>query len=222
MNLLSIDTTTDYLSLAIRYHGKHVLFHQQVGQKHAELLLPTLDTLLAELGIGLQQLDAIAFSQGPGSFTGIRIGCAIAQGLAFANALPMMAIPTLDTIAIQASGAPALVCMDARMGQVYCAKYDAQAQRIDTIRVCDPQDVMLEDGQWNAQGDGFSHYADALLPRLAARINSVDATLRPHANALLTLADSGRYPLQPAQHSEILYVRNKIALTTREQQARRT
>ncbi|MGL6069943.1 tRNA (adenosine(37)-N6)-threonylcarbamoyltransferase complex dimerization subunit type 1 TsaB [Craterilacuibacter sp.] len=221
MNLLSIDTSTDHLSLAIRHHGKCVLFHQQVGQKHAELLLPTLQTLLAELAIGLHQLDAITFSQGPGSFTGIRIGCAIAQGLAFANHLPIIAIPTLDTIAIQATGKKSLVCMDARMGQVYSACYDAQGVRLDGIRVCNPEEIILQDGHWNAIGDGFLHYESALLPRLSPLLDSIDATLRPHANALITLADSGRYPALPAHQTEILYVRNKIALTTHEQKASR-
>lgn len=221
MNLLSIDTSTDYLSLAIRHQGNSVLFHQQVGQKHAELLLPTLHTLLAELAIGLHQLDAITFSQGPGSFTGIRIGSAIAQGLAFANHLPMIAIPTLDTIAIQAGGKKSLVCMDARMGQVYSACYDAQAIRLDAIRVCNPEEIVLENGNWMAIGDGFQHYESALLPRLSPLLDGIDTTLRPHANALITLADSGRYPALPPHQTEILYVRNKIALTTQEQKASR-
>lgn len=221
MNCLAIDTSSDYLSLAIRYGEQMAVLHQPAGQAHAERALPAIEQLLSELGIKLNALDAIVFGQGPGSFTGLRIACGLAQGLAFATHLPVIAIPTLDVMASQVAG-QVLVCLDARMKQVYTAAYDTlNWQRITPITLCDPTQVSLPDAAsgWIGVGNGFAEYHDALTTRLAGQLGTVDATLRPHAKALLQLAQTGRYPQTHPREASLLYIRDKVALTSSEQQA---
>ncbi|BEV71907.1 MULTISPECIES: tRNA (adenosine(37)-N6)-threonylcarbamoyltransferase complex dimerization subunit type 1 TsaB [unclassified Paludibacterium] len=223
MNCLAIDTSTDYLSLALRWQGQVLVQHEPAGQAHAERALPGIRALLDQAGIELRQLDSILFGQGPGSFTGLRIACGLAQGLAFSADLPVIAIPTLDSMAVQLDG-PVLVCLDARMNQVYTACYDTQHwQRLTPISLRDPQDVTLPDTAdgWLAAGSGFRHYPALLTERLAGRLRRVEADITPNATSLIRLADSGRYPPAPAREAGLLYVRDKVALTSSEQQALR-
>jgi tRNA threonylcarbamoyladenosine biosynthesis protein TsaB len=223
MNSLAIDTSSDYLSLAVSYQGRVFLLHEPAEQKHAELALPGIAHLLEQAGARLSELDNVIFGQGPGSFTGLRIACGLAQGLGFAASLPVIGIPTLDCIAAQAHG-QVLVCMDARMNQVYTATYDTlDWQRLSPIRVSDPSQVTLPDSTtgWIGAGNGFSIYHDELTSRLSDQLAHTDPDLRPHAETLLRLADSGRYPAQNAREASLLYIRDKVALTTSEQLAAR-
>ncbi|NDV12082.1 tRNA (adenosine(37)-N6)-threonylcarbamoyltransferase complex dimerization subunit type 1 TsaB [Crenobacter caeni] len=221
MNLLAIDTTTDFLSLALNCGDTVVEHHERVGQKHAELLLPTVAAQLQQAGCGLSAIGGIAFSCGPGSFTGVRIACSAAQGLGYALSVPLYPIPTLDTLAWQCRGSRTLACLDARMNQVYYAYYDEQARPLTAIRVADPQAIERLPGNWLGAGDGFARYPDALHAALGTQLAAIDDTVQPHARALLEMASSGTYPAVDARDAEILYVRNKVALTVSEQQARR-
>jgi len=223
MNCLAIDTSSDYLSLAISYGEKLFEYHEPAGQAQAERALPAIRSLLDQAGAGLGALDCIVYSQGPGSFTGLRIACGLAQGLAFSSTLPVMAIPTLDSIAAQASG-HVLVCMDARMHQVYTAAYDTEnGERLGPISLCDPGQVELPDENqpWTGAGNGFEVYHEELGQRLSGKLATQDRSLRPHARFLVKLADSGRYPQTHARDAGLLYIRDKVALTASEQQARR-
>jgi len=223
MNCLAIDTSSDFLSLALSYQGGVSLRHEPAGQAHAERALPAIEQLLSEANAKLSDLDAIVYGQGPGSFTGLRIACGLAQGLAFAADLRVVAIPTLDCVAAQVSG-KVLVCLDARMGQVYWAAYDSRdGRQLAPITLSNPEAVVLPDSDqnWIAAGNGFSAYVALLTTRLAPQCCSLQPELRPHAATLITLADSGRYPMMAARDANLLYVRDKVALTNREQQAQR-
>lgn len=219
MKLLAIDTSSSYLSLALSLDGEIHAFHEEMGQKHAERTLPEIDTLLKQAGITLTALDAIVFGQGPGSFTGLRIACGLAQGLAFSAGLPVIGIPTLDAVAQQSAADQLLVCLDARMQQVYCAVYQTGPhwQRLGPITLQDPQAVVLPDGITQVAGDGFENYP-ALLAGQREHIRH-SGVLRADARAHIALAQSGRYPMQHPREAELLYVRNKVALTSIEQQA---
>lgn len=219
MKLLAIDTSSSYLSLALSLDGEIHAFHEEMGQKHAERTLPEIDTLLKQAGITLTALDAIVFGQGPGSFTGLRIACGLAQGLAFSAGLPVIGIPTLDAVAQQSAADQLLVCLDARMQQVYCAVYQTGLhwQRLGPITLQDPQAVVLPDGITQVAGDGFENYP-ALLAGQREHIRH-SGVLRADARAHIALAQSGRYPMQHPREAELLYVRNKVALTSIEQQA---
>ncbi len=131
MKLLAIDSATEACSAALLHEGGLIERYELIGRGHAERLLPMVDELLAEAGIGLAALDAIAFGRGPGGFTGLRIAAGITQGLAAGARLPVL--PVSDLAAVAAAGARqsgasrVLVCMDARMGQVYWAAFDCSA-----------------------------------------------------------------------------------------------
>lgn len=219
MKLLAIDTSSSYLSLALSLDGEMHAFHEEMGQRHAERTLPEIDRLLQQADIKLGALDAIVFGQGPGSFTGLRIACGLAQGLAFSAGLPVIGIPTLDAVAQQSEAGQLLVCLDARMQQVYCAVYQTGPhwQRQGPITLQDPQAVILPDGISLVAGDGFANYP-ALLAGQREQIRH-SGVLRADARAHIALAQSGRYPMQHPREAELLYVRNKVALTSIEQQA---
>lgn len=222
MNCLAIDTSSDFLSLALCLNGKTDRLHAPAGQAHAERALPAIRQLLDAAGAELGALDAIVFGQGPGSFTGLRIACGLAQGLAFSADLPVIAIPTLDCVAAQVPGR-VLVCIDARMGQVYTAAYDSQDwQRLTPMRLSDPQDVELPDsGTWSAAGNGYAAYRDTLALRLAPRLTAIHDDIVPRADTLVRLAASGRYAATHPREAGLLYIRDKVALTSTEQRALR-
>ena len=115
--ILAIDTSTSYLSLAIFAKGQMWTFHEAVGTKQSTLILPTLDRLLADAGLARSDIASIVYAQGPGAFTGLRIGLGVAQGLALAQNLPMIGIPCLEAVAsLQPDSEYVLAATDARMG----------------------------------------------------------------------------------------------------------
>ncbi|WP_047248741.1 tRNA (adenosine(37)-N6)-threonylcarbamoyltransferase complex dimerization subunit type 1 TsaB [Chromobacterium subtsugae] len=218
MKLLALDTSTTYLSLALSLETETLVFHECVAQKHAERTLPEVSRLLAEAGVALSSLDGIVFGQGPGSFTGLRIACGLAQGLAYSADLPVTGIPTLDNLAWQAGEGQVLVCFDARMQQVYTALYQTGAdwRRLSPISVMSPEDIRLPAGATLLAGDGFDSYPQLLADSRAQL--PLSPFPRPHAEAYIRLAESGRYPAGHPREAELLYVRNKVALTSVEQQ----
>ncbi|MBX9295381.1 tRNA (adenosine(37)-N6)-threonylcarbamoyltransferase complex dimerization subunit type 1 TsaB [Chromobacterium piscinae] len=221
MKLLALDTSTTYLSLALSLETETLVFHECVAQKHAERTLPEVSRLLAEAGFALSSLDGIVFGQGPGSFTGLRIACGVAQGLAYSADLPVTAIPTLDNLAWQAGDGLVQVCFDARMQQVYSALYRVGPdwERLSPIAVVSPEDVSLPEGVSMLAGDGFDSYPQLLAD--ARQRLPLSPHSRPHAAAYIRLAESGRYPARHPREAELLYVRNKVALTSIEQQQAR-
>ena len=218
MKLLSIDCSTDFLSLAIDNGSRIFTFHERVGNEHAERALPELALLIEQAELRLKQLDAIVFGQGPGSFTGLRIACGLAQGLAFSVGIPIITIPTLDNIAQQAGAGTVLVCLDARMQQVYSASYSTNESRAPArhgpISVSTPEAVFFPPSANVAAGDGFKHYP-ALKQRVGHAVILDD--LLPHAPAYFPLARSGFYQQHHPREAALIYVRDKVAMTTQEQ-----
>ena len=124
MRLLALETSTEYCSCALRVDGVVRASHVLAGQSHSDLLLPAVARLMAGAGLGFSQLDVIAFGAGPGSFTGLRIACGAAQGLAFAHDLPVVGVSSLEALA-EASGEPRVIAaLDARMGDLYLAAFE--------------------------------------------------------------------------------------------------
>lgn len=222
MPYLALDTSTEQLSLAISTEQGIVGRRWHVGQKHAELTLPRLGDLLAECAISMAQIEGIAFGNGPGSFTGLRIGCGIVQGLAFAGNIPVLGISTLEALAQSCQADRVIACLDARMNQVYAAAFErrgAHWQVITPATVCDPQHVPLpSDGDWLGVGSGFAVYGDALKQRFGDKISAVEADHIPLAAHILALAlprfNAGQGC--PAQAAELVYLRDKVALKTSE------
>lgn len=222
MPFLAIETSTEYLSFAIDTPNGIVSREWLAGQKQSEITLPYLQMFLNEQGLSMQDIHGIAYPSGPGSFTGLRIGCGITQGLAFARNIPVVGISTLAATA-EASGAiRVLSCIDARMNQVYFASFERindHWQEIIPALVCNPEDVPLPAGNdWVGVGNGFSAYAETLNTRLGEQLLEIKADLYPHAAQLLALAlpvfAAGQG--QPAHEAELIYLRDKVALKTHE------
>ena len=223
MKLLAIDASTELCSAALWVEGEVTAEAVNTGQRHSELLLPMVDRLLRGAGIGLRALDAIAFGEGPGSFTGLRIACGVAQGLAFGAGLPVVGIGTLLALAQASEADEAVCCLDARMRQVYSAAYRRNAGGWETAQapgVYAPDAVpTLPAGSWTGCGNGFDVYADALRARLGAALAAVAPIGLPHAReiAILAAAELARGGGKAAAEAVPVYVRDKVALTMEEQ-----
>jgi tRNA threonylcarbamoyladenosine biosynthesis protein TsaB len=222
LNILAFETSTEYCSLALWFHNKMYTKEIQADQQHSKLLLPMLQKLLAETEVSLTQLDGIAFGAGPGSFTGLRIACGVAQGIAFANDLPIVGISTLKALAHKIDHNKMVVALDARMHEIYYAAYTKTSDDWQTIIepvVCPPsQAPLLAGDNWIGCGSGFDVYKKELSSHLNGQIFHIHTGLFPHAQEVAQLAiktfqeGSGDSPDNVAP----IYVRNKVALKENE------
>ncbi len=226
MKLLVLDTSTEWCSAALwldgRIHARRVL----AGQRHSSLLLPMADELLRASAISLRQLDGIGYGAGPGSFTGLRIACAVTQGLAFGAELPVVGVSTLESIAEQSGADRVLTVLDARMAEVYWAAYQREEAGWHCVAepvLALPESVAVPDGgDWVGAGNGFVALGDMLRPRLASALVHIDDTLMPDAAAMAPLAARafGRGEGMDAALAAPVYLRDKVALTVDERRAR--
>jgi tRNA threonylcarbamoyladenosine biosynthesis protein TsaB len=220
--LLAFDTSTEHLSVAVR-HGEQLLAHHgEGGAQASSTLLPLIQQLLRDAGLALADLDAIVFGRGPGSFTGLRTACSVAQGLAFGADVPLLPVDTLLAVAEEArhvAGAQQVVAvLDARMDQVYAARYDFAAHGPlggDNEPLLLAPEALEVPAGWALAGNAFAAYG----PRLAAA--GARHEVLPTAAAMLRLAPAllaaGR--TVPAAQAWPLYVRDKVAQTTEERAA---
>ena len=224
MKLLALETATEACSIALYLDGEVIERHEIAPRLHAEYALPWAEVLLAEAGIAKSQLDAIAISRGPGAFTGVRLAIALAQGIALALDKPVVAVSTLQVIAVQSQGERILAAIDARMGEVYVGAFARKGDEliaISTEIVCAPEAVTLPDseGGWHGVGTGFAA-ANGLLPQhLHSQLASVDASALPHAAdvARLAAAAYARGEAVAPERVEPAYLRNNVALTLEQQ-----
>ncbi len=228
MKLLAFETATEACSVALYLDGEIISRHEVAPRLHAEYALPWAEALLAEAGVKRSQLDAIALSRGPGAFTGVRLAIAIAQGIALALDKPVVAVSTLQVMAVQSPGSRILAAIDARMGEVYVGAFERTGEdlvAVSTEIVCAPQAVALPDaaGGWHGVGTGFSAVDGLLQPHLGAQLKSVDAGVLPHAAnvARLAVAAYARGEALAPERVEPAYLRNNVALTLEEQRALR-
>ena len=227
MNLLAIETSTEFLSLAA-CRGEAVFgSHVEAGQRHAEMILGSILALLAQAELRLGDLDGIAYGEGPGSFTGLRIGCGVVQGLALARGLRVLGVSTLLALAEEGAADKAYACIDARMGEVYHAAYRREANRGDgepwqmvhAPGLCRPQEVPVpEGGAWTGLGSGFAAHGEVLRGRLAGALDRVEPAVFPTAAAVLRLARPrfGRGEGGAPEGATPIYLRDKVALKASE------
>ncbi len=220
MNLLAIETSTDLGSIALWCDGAVLQRFCTVGIAHSETLLPLICATLREAGLGFADLHGVAFAAGPGSFTGLRVACGVAQGLAFAHQLPVIPVGTLDAMAQASGGEQVLVVLDARMGEVYYGRF-SRAEPLGEVVVCQPSALPLPDSTgWLACGNGLGAYP-LLRVRLASCVHRWQPELMPAADAVARLAAPrlARAEGIDAAAAAPLYVRNKVALTVAERLA---
>lgn len=192
MKLLALDTATEACTVSVWIDGQ-VLERNELGGKHAERLLPMVNALLAEAGLSLKQLDCIAFGRGPGSFTGLRIGAGVTQGLAFGADLPVIPISSLAALAQGVDAQRVLAVFDARMQQVYWGAYqrgsDGLMAPVTPETVVDPVAAPLPASPgWVVAGTGWDAYKNILEQRLSAAGVSGLARIIPQARHVAALA----------------------------------
>src|SRR6266581_7211284 len=129
MLFAAIETSSDWCSVALWRDGEIAALERRVPHRHSELALPMLEDLLKTSGLSAAQLDAVAFGAGPGSFTGLRIACGLAQGLALARGLPVIGISTLEALAEESGATRVVACLDARMREVYYSALEKRGAR---------------------------------------------------------------------------------------------
>jgi tRNA threonylcarbamoyladenosine biosynthesis protein TsaB len=222
VNLLALETSTHQLSVALLMGDACLTRSEFMANGGSDRLLPWVQSLLAEGGLTLGQLDGIAFGSGPGAFTGLRLACGVTQGLAFGADLPVVGICTLEAMAFNAGAEKVFACLDARMNEVYVAAYARETEAVFSCvmqpAVMPPEMVATPEGEWLAVGDGFAAYASTLQ----ANFPGADATVMPTAEAVgrLAVPRFARGEGQPAIAAAPLYIRDKVALTTAERLAR--
>lgn len=196
MKLLAIETATEACSAAVYVDGRVYSRFELAPQRHAELILPMCEAVLADAGLALARMDALAFGRGPGAFTGVRIAVGVMQGMALATGLKLIGVSSLAALAqgaVREHAAEHIVAaIDARMNEVYFAAFRARGGVVEPVlaeRVVAADDVdAIDAGPWVGVGTGFKACAATLRERLRADLREVIAESYPQAEDVLTLA----------------------------------
>jgi tRNA threonylcarbamoyladenosine biosynthesis protein TsaB len=220
--ILALDATAEQCSAALLIKGQIISRSQHAPRDHTQMLLSFVDTLLKEAQITLEQLDAIAFGAGPGSFTGIRIAAAMVQGLAFGASKPVIPISSLRAVAYETyervGAKSVMAALDARKSEVYWGLYEWDKKAGMLLQgeetVVSPSDAHLPKGlsHWVGAGSGFHAYKELLKEHTQDREAAVYGDILPEAQAIAKLAafDLARGLTVPAEQALPTYVRNNI------------
>ena len=224
MKLLAVETSTELCSVALLRDGDLFVEEALSENRHSQLLVPMLRRVLERARLAPRELDAFAFGQGPGSFTGIRIACGIVQGLAFGAGRPVVPVPSLLALAEQTGESRVIAAVDARMGEAYLAAYarsGADWNEVIAPRLAEAASLPPLPGRdWAATGSGFDRHPwlrDGYRAPVAMRYEGD----LPRAGAIARVAVQRflRGAAVPADRAAPLYLRDKVALTTEERQA---
>ena len=225
MNLLAIDTSTDFCSVAASRGEAVFSRHERASQRQAETILGMVEELLAEAGVELARIRGIAYGEGPGSFTGLRIAAGVTQGLALARGIGVIGVGSLLALSEEAAkdaGGRVIACLDAHKGEVYHAAYrraGAGWEEVSAPGLYRPEAVPLAPGaDWTGCGDGFAAYRERLAARLGKCVSAIRPEAVPSARAVLKLA-MPRFAAGEAKDAATavpVYLRDKVALKTSE------
>ena len=218
MRFAAFETSTEWCSVALWIDGEIRGIEERAGNRHGELVLPMFERLAAGAGIAIAALDAVAFGAGPGSFTGLRIACGVAQGIAFARGLPVIGVSTLEAMAEESGAARVVACLDARMHEVYYSALEKAAGRwreVIAAQCVAPAQAPLPPGTgWTGCGNGFAAYGDVFR----GRFSTMQAEIHPSAVAIARLA-APRLAAGEGVDAALaapVYLRDKVALTSEE------
>lgn len=220
MKILVLDAATEACSVALQDGDDVISKFEVCPQQHSQKLLPFVDQVLAEAGVKLKQLDGIAYGQGPGSFTGVRIGVSVTQGLAFGADLPVVGVSNLAAMAqeviTKTQAERVAVAIDARMGEIYLGFYQNEngvAVLVGNESVVKPEYFALPE-QWQDQafhsaGTGWQTYGEQLNEIASATATEVEL---PNAEFMLPLAQQlfadGKQVA--AEFAQANYVRDEV------------
>ena len=213
MRFAALETSTEWCSVALWDQGEITGLERRAGNRHSELALPMLQKLL-----GQNRVDAVAFGAGPGAFTGLRIACGLAQGIAFGRGIPLIGVSTLEAMAQESGAERAVACIDARMREVYYAALEKRAGRWHEVvpaQCVAPQAAPPPPGEdWVGVGGGFEVYRE----ELKGKVSIVRSTVHPTAVSVAILAAprlAAGEGVDAAQAAPV-YLRDKVALTQAE------
>ena len=227
MNIVALDTCTESCSAALLYQGELFTRVEMTQRGHSELILGMMDDLFKQAEISISEIEALAFGRGPGSFTGVRVGVGVAQGVAFARDIPVIPVSSLASLAQQVADTLQVeyigVAMDARMGEIYCASYrcvDGTVTLLDKEQVCPPEQfIPISDQQWVGVGTGWGVYDEVLRQNFAGKLSNISVEHYPNASSVIKLAQieikAGR--LLSADQAMPVYLRNNVAKKKGEQ-----
>ncbi len=217
LKLLALDSSSDACTVAISTEGQLVHRHVVEPRIHAARMLELIVELCEQTGVGLSELDGLVVGRGPGSFTGVRIGVSIAQGLALGAELMILPVSSLEAMAYGAAekyqATRVVAGYDARMGEIYIGawSFDDLIKPVVTEQVCPPTALSLPSGAWVGVGSAFASYADELRQQNVSWL-TIDGEFVPDARWLLALALQ-RWPTGQIlpEHLEPAYLRNQVA-----------
>jgi tRNA threonylcarbamoyladenosine biosynthesis protein TsaB len=221
MKLLAVDTATEACSAALWIDGDVRESYELAGNGHSKIILPMIDELMAEAGLKPQQLDALSFGRGPGSFTGIRIATGIIQGIAFACDLPVVPVSNLAAVAQDFfdsnTEGNAFVAMDARMGEIYWGVYGRDRDGIAVLKneekVIPAERIDYPEKAGVGIGTGWNLYHEPLAQRLGGKLIRFETGNLPRAAAIAKLGCIG-FPQGLSVQAEAalpVYLRDKVA-----------
>ena len=226
MKLLALDTATEACSAALYIDGEIRQNYELAPREHTRLILGMIDGLLAEAGISIQQLDALAFGRGPGSFTGVRIATGAVQGMAYGADLPVVPVSTLAAIAQSVhddhQAESVLTAIDARMQAVYWAQYQSDQGLMklhgEELVIAPEQVPSPAQQSWVGAGSGWAAYEPQLLARIAQPLRGIYPDVYPQSASIAKLAadDFAQGRFVEAAKAVPVYLRNNVAKKTAE------
>ena len=221
MKLLAVETSTEACSAALHVDGEVLEKFEIAPREHTKLILPMIDSLMAEADLKPQQLDALAFSRGPGSFTGVRISTGVIQGIAFGADLPVVPVSTLAALAqhyfINSENDCVFTAMDARMSEIFWAVYQKNdqgyAQLIGKEAVTPAENIIYPDMKGVGIGSAWAVYQQALCDALGSLLLSFESEHLPRASAIADLGVIGFNSNQAVSVEQAMpvYLRDKVA-----------
>jgi tRNA threonylcarbamoyladenosine biosynthesis protein TsaB len=219
MVFVAFETSSEWCSVALFADGEIAALEQRAGHRHSELALPLMHQLLSARALKARDLDAVAFGAGPGAFTGLRIGCGLAQGLAVARGLPVIGISSLEAMAQESGATRVVACIDARMREVYYAALAREGDRWhETVpaQCVSPQAIELPAGDdWLGCGSGFAVHGNLGLKRVLPEVHPTAMAVAQLAAPRLQAGEG-----MDAAQAAPMYVRDKVAFTKQELESR--
>jgi tRNA threonylcarbamoyladenosine biosynthesis protein TsaB len=214
MRFAALETSTEWCSVALWRDGELAGVERRAANRHSELALPMMENLLKKTGLTVGELDAVAFGAGPGSFTGLRIACALAQGLAFPRGIPVLGVSTLEALAEESGARRVVACIDARMREVYYAALEREPhgwREVIPAQCVAPAALTLPDANWIGAGNGFAVYGNMRLKKVLPEVHPTAIAVARLAAPRLAAGEG-----VDAARAAPLYVRDKVALTKAE------
>jgi len=227
VNIIAIESSTQQCSVALRCGDETRQLISDRPREHAEQILPMIESLLNDADLSRKQIDQVVFGQGPGSFTGVRVACSVAQGLGYGLDIPVLPVSSLAALAQAAiteklsteATQRVIVAQDARLTEIYVGIYefnDSSLKEITAEQVIAPETLddhfQLSGTDWIAAGNGWEVYEEQLKEVIATRVNCQLPACRPDASALLELAAGAAYRDRAvsADQAQPVYVRDQV------------